>query len=834
MGFSAMAQDFPEYDEFTVEMNVPRMGVVEIPIAIKEETAYISVTELFDMFSLKNEFDSEAGSVSGFIINPNQSYLIDTKNNILTYRSENYNFSASDYILTPTDLYIRSDLFGKIFGLNTDFNFRELNISFKSDLQLPVFTRLRQNRLRGGISRQTVFEPDTVLPRKNSLLKGGMLDWGVISTQQTNGVTDNRVNLGIGAMILGGETNVLLNYSNRVPFTSRNQFYQWRYVNNDSKLFKQVTAGKIFTGATSSLFAPVVGVQFSNSPLLNRRSYGTYVLNDYTEANWTVELYVNNVLVNYTKADASGFFSFEVPLMYGNTNVALQFYGPYGEERREERIINIPYNFVPEKKLEFTLSAGVLEDRDNRKFSRFQMNYGLSRNVSLGAGVEYLSEVSSGEVMPFVQSSFKLAPNLLLTTSYNLGVKGEGLLSYRTVRGQQFDLNYVKYHEDQTAINYNYLEDRKFSFSSPIRFRHFSAFTRFRVDQLVLPNTEFTTAQWLVSGVLFGISTNATTFAIFNDRLNKPTIYSSLSQTYRLPARFLFTPQVQYDLSDNALRNLNLEVERVIFRNGFLNLSYENNFIRNVYNFEVGLRYNLNFAQTSATARIGNRYSSFIQSARGSLRYDDNLGRLHASDRNAVGRGGISIIPFLDVNGNGQKEENERLVSGLKLLANPGVVTRDKNDEVIRIDDLQPYVKTLIKLDATSLENIAWKIENPFVELEILPNQYRAIYVPVKVLGEVSGMVYLKENGNAKGQGRIRVHIFDAEGNLVRSILTETDGYFNYLGLAPGNYSAEVDSLQLEDLGLKSNTARIPFTIQYEEYGAIVDSVEFTLTNQEE
>lgn len=162
------------------------------------------------------------------------------------------------------------------------------------------------------------------------------------------------------------------------------------------------------------------------------------------------------------------------------------------------------------------------------------------------------------------------------------------------------------------------------------------------------------------------------------------------------------------------------------------------------------------------------------------------------------------------------------------------MVTRDKNDEVIRIDDLQSYVKTLIKLDATSLENIAWKIENPFVELEILPNQYRAIYVPVKVLGEVSGMVYLKENGNAKGQGRIRVHIFDAEGNLVRSILTETDGYFNYLGLAPGNYTAEVDSLQLENLGLKSNTARIPFTIQYEEYGAVVDSVEFTLTNQEE
>ena len=51
-----MAQeDFPEYDELSVEMNVPDLGVIEIPIAIKDQDAYIPVKELFDYLKIKNE-----------------------------------------------------------------------------------------------------------------------------------------------------------------------------------------------------------------------------------------------------------------------------------------------------------------------------------------------------------------------------------------------------------------------------------------------------------------------------------------------------------------------------------------------------------------------------------------------------------------------------------------------------------------------------------------------------------------------------------------------------------------------------------------------------------
>jgi len=142
-----------------------------------------------------------------------------------------------------------------------------------------------------------------------------MADWSAYASEEINGKTDTRLNLALGAMIAGGEMTASLNYNNYDPFTEKQQYYLWRYVNNDFKPLRQVMAGKIASQAISSIYNPVLGVQLTNTPTTYRRSFGSYILSDYTEPGWIVELYVNNVLVDYIKADASGFFKFEVPLV---------------------------------------------------------------------------------------------------------------------------------------------------------------------------------------------------------------------------------------------------------------------------------------------------------------------------------------------------------------------------------------------------------------------------------------------------------------------------------------------------------------------------------------
>ncbi len=825
-------ETFPEYDELTVEMSIPRFGVLEIPIAIKGQEAFLPVQNIFDILKIKNE-ETEAG-ISGFIIHPDSTYTINFRENRITYKNETYSLPASDFIESPTGNYLRSDYFGRIFGLDTEFSFRSLSVNLQTEKELPVLKQMRLQKMRENLDRvKGIVNPDTLIPRSYPFFKPGILDWGLIGTQQTEIKNDNRLMLGFGTMFLGGETNLMLNYSTRVPFDSRNQFYQWRYVNNENRVFKQITAGRIFTRATSSLFAPVSGVQFSNSPLQNRRSFGTYTLSDYTDPRWTVELYVNNVLVDFVQADASGFYTFDVPLMYGNTAVNLRFYGPYGEERVETRLINIPYNFVPKNELEYTLSAGIVENDDLNRFSRLNLNYGLNNAITIGGGVEYLSEVESGEIMPFVNSSVRVAQGLLFSGQYMFGVKGEALLSYRTPRSLQVDLNYVNYDKDQTAINFNYLEERKISLSTPIRTRDFSMFARFSLNQIIMPTTEFTTAQILLSGAVMGISTNITTYGIYNDRLKQPTIYSSISQTYRLPNRFLFSPQLQYDFSRNNFNNLILELERPIFAHGFLNVAYENNFLRNAHIFELGFRYSLNFAQTAFTSRIGNRNSSFVQSARGSLLLDHNTGQILTNNRSSMSRAALTIIPFLDLNHNGLKDPMEPAVPGLELKNRSGRLDYNEDKTVLRITELQPYIDIIVELDPVSLDNIAWKIPNPKIAVQTLPNHFQEILVPVEVMGEVAGMVYFKDESGTRGQGRIIINILDAEGNQAARILSEGDGYFTYLGLAPGKYIAEIDAEQLQNLGYEASPEKMEFEIEVDEYGDIVDTLEFTLSPAE-
>ncbi len=820
-------ENIPEYDELVVELTVPDLGVMEIPIAIKGQEAFISLEDLFELLKIKAE-RTEAG-IEGFIIHPDSTYFISPSHAEVIYQDEV--FSAENALIeTPASLYLRSDFFGKIFGLNTDFSFRNLSITMKTEHDLPAIKEMKREKMRENLAVvKGIVEPDTILPKTYPFFRAGSLDWGIVTTQQSEIENDNRFTLGLGTMIAGGETNLMLNYSTRVPFQSRNQFYQWRYVNNDNSYLKQVTAGRIFTRATSSLFAPVAGIQLSNSPMNNRRSFGTYTLSDHTDPHWIVELYVNNVLVDFTEADASGFYSFEVPLMYGNTAVNLRFYGPWGEERVKERLINIPYNFVPKNEFEYTLSAGIVENDDHDRFSRLNLNYGISNAITVGGGVEYLSEVTSGEVMPFINSSIKLASNLLFSGEYMYGVKGDALLSYRSPKSLQVDLNYVNYDKDQTAINYNYLEERKINISAPIRTRNFSIFSRFSLNQIIMPTTEFTTAQLLLSGAIFGISTNLTTYGIYNDRIKTPTIYSTLSQTYRMPYRWLFSPQLQFDFNNTRFNNIVLEVERPVFRGGYFNLAYENNTIRDAHIFEVGLRYTFNFAQTAFTSRIGNRNNSFVQSARGSIILDDNTGFVTTSNRSAMSKGGLTITPFLDYNLNGKKDDLEPKVPGLELKNQYGRVVYNKDRTEIRVMDLQPYVDLLLEIDTESLDNIAWKVSNPKIAVETVPNYFKEIQVPVQVLGEVSGMVYIKSNSRTRGQGRIIINILDENNRVAASVLSEGDGYFTFLGLKPGNYKAQVDTEQLEALGYASTPSEVSFEIEISEFGDIVDDLEFTL-----
>lgn len=826
---SLFSQELPEYDEIPVFLEIPGVGGGEIDALIKAEELYLSVTDLFDFLKIRNETSSGSETISGFFVNPDATYVIDRINNKIVYQDKSFYLEKGDLIRTETKLYLKSSYFGKVFGLECAFSFRSLSVTIKSKLELPVIREMRQEQMRRNISRlKGDAQADTTIGRTYPMFKFGMADWSVISSQEINGRSDTRFNLDLGSMIAGGEATASLYYNSPEAFSENQQYYLWRFVNNDFAPLRQLMAGKIQTNVISSIYNPVVGVQLTNTPTTYRRSFGTYNLSDKTEPGWIVELYVNNVLVDYVKADASGFFTFEVPLVYGNSLVKLKFFGPWGEERIREQNINIPYNFLPEKTLEYTLSAGIVEDTLGSRFSRVSVNYGASRSFTVGAGAEYLSSLTSRPLMPYLNASFRITNNLLISGEFAPGVRTKGTLSYRLPSNLQLDLNYTWYDKDQKAIFYNYREERKASLSVPLKIGKLATFQRLSLYQIVLPYSKYTTGEWLISGSLLGVSTNLTTFALLIDRV-KPYLYSNLAIAFRLPAGFVLMPQIQYGYTENKVFSAKAKLEKRILQHAFINLSYEQNFRNDLKLAEAGFRYDFSFAQTGASVRRYNNKTSFTQYARGSLINDRKTKYLGTDNRPNVGRGGISVVPFLDLNSNGMRDTGEPKAYGLNLHTNSGRIEKSDRDTTIRILGLEAYTNCFIELDPDSFDNISWRLSKQTYSVTIDPDILKLIEIPVTIAGEADGYVFIEGEGEKRGLGRIKVNFYDAGLKNAGAALTEDDGYFSYFGLAAGEYTVQVDTSQLRKLKMVSQPEILEFNITVGIDGDVVDGLDFVL-----
>jgi hypothetical protein len=287
-------------------------------------------------------------------------------------------------------------------------------------------------------------------------------------------------------------------------------------------------------------------------------------------------------------------------------------------------------------------------------------------------------------------------------------------------------------------------------------------------------------------------------------------------------------PNAQYGYKERELISLKCSIEKLAFKNGFLNLSYEQNFKSNVKNVGIGVRYDFSFARVGVSARQSNNTLQLMQSARGSLIIDGKTNYVGTTNLTSVGRSGITILPYLDINGNERRDAGEPKVPGLKVRVRNGRITYSQQDTLIRIFDLEPYINYLIDLSHNSFEDISWQVRNKTLNIVADPNQLKIIEIPVAVMGEASGSTSFENENGRKGLEGVKV-CFYRDSTLVAYVFTDQDGSFNYLGLSPGSYTTHPDPEQLKNLSLTVWPSSLSFEILDGRKGTIAEDLTFTL-----
>lgn len=802
-------------------------------IYTSNDLLYVSVEELFNTLGIPCVIGEKGESISGFIGEKREPYLIDYNRQRVSVGSKSYSFKRG-LILDKGTLFMESSLFVGTFGIAMNFHFRTLTLVVTPNFEIPIVKQQRIEALRKNVEKVKGMEvADTTVSRNYHFFKPGMLDWAVASYQKWEGATENRFSLGVGAELLYGEADFRVDYYSRYKFDDRNLFYLWRWVDNDRTAIRQAQVGRISNQTIAFINSPIIGASIRNTPTTVRKAKGYHTISEVAEHNWTVELYINNVLVDYTKTDASGAYTFKVPMVYGYTTLKLKFYGPLGEERTEERTMNVPYTVMPEGEFEYGLSGGVLQDSSNSRFGRAEFNYGLNRFITIGGGVEYLSSIQNGEYIPFAKATVQPFSKMILSGEYDHGVATRGLLNYYFWKDALIELDYAKFVKGQLATRFNAPEERRAKLSVPFRIRNLVFSSRFDYAQFVYSTFSFYQTNAMLSLYYRQFSANSSTQLNWTEG-NPAFVTSNLSLSYRLRNGFMVRPSAYGNLTDGKLISCRIDLEKSIPR-GYLSASYERNIAFNDNFVNLSFKYDLSFARTNlSVSRTGGAYYTG-QSAQGSLAFGGGNGYVYASNNPSVSKGGIAIYPFLDLNQNGVFDKEEHMVKLASVIVPGGKVIGSKKDSIVRVADLNAFVSYMVEFNDNDLDNISWRFKHKKYQVLIDPNQFKRVDVPIIVVGEANGMVYLNDQDALKGIGRILVKIYrKGGGKPVAEMLSESDGYISYIGLAQGDYVACVDSTQLQRLDYASTPMQIPFTIKALEEGDIVSNLNFTLSKKNE
>jgi hypothetical protein len=830
---SNLVHSNPLCDEAPVQINIDRIGNLDFNCYASDKTLYVPLGELFTRLKIDFNFLPNISGVKGFFINENAIYLIDLQENSARINERKINFTRKDFYVTESELYMNTDLYNRIFEIKIDVEFKQLKAYLSSKVKPPAVLEIERNLLRDNteLNRMDLKNVDCYIPRKRKLLVPGVADW-TLNYSHTSPDNDlYSYNLAYGSEILGGDFIAFINGNNKSVFDKDNANWRWRFV-DDKSWFRQGIAGNLYLN--SGLLFNTRGFQITNAPPVARRSIGKYKIFDRTGSKWDVELYINNEFIAYTKAASDGYFEFNVPLLYGSNYITLKYYGNAGEIRTEERVIQVPFNFLPKGTVEYNVSGGALSSGNHNAFSESTVSWGITKFLTAGSGLVYLDERGINKFYPNSNASVRIIDNLIFSANYFYELKGIASLSLLLPSQIFSSVSFIKYGRNDFFNPFSYNEEQNLTAYIPLSYKGFSASFRVNARNVTSDDYKFI---FLNSGAFFNyrrlqgsITTNAAwtkstgAYDVSNSR-------STIGLSYRIFSDLLLRQQTDIDHSTGRISNAGLYIDKSIFRTGWLTAFVFRDIAGNNYSGGITFRFDFSFGRYSSGYTNSNTGWDLQQSLFGSVGYDPFRKNFVTDNQNMVSRGALSLVPFIDMNGNGFPDKNEKLLdTRFNTRMNSGKLVRS-NDEY-RYLDLDPYNSYRLEVEPVSFDNPLYRPKYKTFGVTVDPNGFKIVPVPVFISGIINGFAKLKTETGLKGYSMLKMILESSDGKFKLEKYTFSDGEFIFDNVPPGKYRIYPDSQELSKRSLTSETEAQLIEIRQLEDGDIIDGIDFFLVKK--
>jgi hypothetical protein len=829
------AKALAQQEEILLTFRHPAVGTLYVnSLYISEsETVLIPVLELFSLLEINYKPDKTNFTVQGNFITADKPYVINLSEGSVKLGKSTYTFSPEDYRIGDMDFYLSPKVFEEVFGLNFTVNIDQLMLSLSTSLTLPVQSRKSREQSRSKMEGLDLSREDYPVryDRKRSLVSGTMLDYA-INTEVSAEAKSLGYSFTGGMELLGGDVQGTFSGSNSTDgykYSNVNGL-RWRYAIRDNDFISGIMAGQTTTTGLQPF--SIKGVAVTNDPIEPRQMYDTYALDGTTEPESEVEIYVNEQLTDFKRADELGYYRFDVPIMYGTTRISLHIYTPSGKTIVTDRQMQVPFTFLPKGVVSYNMQAGKTDNYlsdvlADQWIAHGNVAMGLTKWLTASAGTQYLGNTfQSKNLEVYTSLSARIAKQYLLDldASPSNFYRVTGSVMY--ANNLNLNLIYTRFDGNSIYNTRNATDYLSTNMYFPVRVFGLSTGLRLSGEHYILPTSSQTMYRTDLSVRVGGMDVRLN----YRDNLIKSSTNTSFGQgllttglTYTLTrspgvpvyVRGMYMRfQTAYNTHGHYFEQSEMSLSRTLIKTGRLDLSVAYNHMSNVLNARAGLTLDLSTLRSVTSAYLYGKKFAARQNLTGSIGWDVPNERIVTSNRQQVGRSSAAVILYVDNNNSGRYDVGDQILPYRAVKLDQTATVILGRDSILRLTQLQSYYKYNLSINRNAIPDPTLVPIIDKFSFITDPNQYKQIEIPFYRGGIIEGEVLVEREGKVLGQGGLRLLVKAVDKEFETVVRTMSDGNFYVMDLAPGKYTLEVDPVQLGFLDVRCEPEKINFEIR--------------------
>ena len=830
-------------DELILQIETSRREMTDTIIAYGTRGGvYLPFGALTRFLDLAFAVSDDGHFASGWFLSEDRTLSINLREGRMLLAGKEIALSRGEAIAFDGELYLRAEDFAKIFPLRLTTNLRAQLVRVETLETFPFEQRLAREKARERLEGKNGAKRSDLWPREAT-------PWQAFAMPMTDielrAASDSSLGTRVeGDLRLAGDlafmtARAYLSGSSRDGLTGARIELGRR--DPDAGLFGPLRATEFQVGDVSTQALPLGlrgisgrGAAITNAPIDRASLFDAIDLRGELPEGYEVELYRNDILIESTRTPVNGQYEFlQVPVDFGTNVFRLVFFGPQGQRHEEVRRISVgdgrrkpgelvysfgvaqkdvnllnvrdPFDAKPEDlgawratgSLEYGLTAGLTAQMAG---SWFQTGRGSSWQGSAG--------LRTGLAGTAIRADFGLQ-------------KGGGKSAQLGIGGQLFGASYTLTHaeysgnfSDEVRAFSNDFLDRatEFNVNATVRlggedapiYLPLSA----RARRLEFADGREQTDASLKGSVRFsGVMLSKT---LDYAHTSSPFGFSATSLVGGFDLATLSGSRTQYraSLSYAAKPKLELRSAAVQVDHAFDDRTLAKLIVGHTFandETRVGLSAIRNFEHFTLSFSGDYAVPSGTYSA--ALRLGFGFGRNPLTGRFFLDRpglalgGAVAVRAYHDKNADNRFDEGDLVLPNVEFGLGGKMVATDKQG-VAMIGRLGDGVRTNYRVDMETLPDIALYPTSPGVSFVPRAGRVHVSEFPVIAHSEIEGTARFISDRTGKAVSGVRLELVAADGNVVKRVRTEGDGFYLFEQVAPGSYSIRIEPEQANRLGI--------------------------------